>query len=259
MSPALTYLPGAPVGQIILSQPLKRNAISAAMWTALADAVAAAEQDEGAALVVIRGDGGHFASGADITEFAKVYETPQSAEQYTRVMLAGLSALENCRRPTLAAIRGACVGGGCSIALACDFRFASDNATFAITPARLGLVYSLADTRRLVGAVGAAAAKEMLFTGRTLTASEAAAIGLVSHCFADDALDEAVKAFAEALAPTSRFSIDQTKKMMSLLEQGAGDDDARAMALLVQSFSGADFAEGFRAFLDKRKPRFPTR
>jgi enoyl-CoA hydratase/carnithine racemase len=259
MAPSLTYHPGAPIGEIILNQPTKRNAISAAMWAALSDAVRAAEQDDGATLIVIRGEGAHFASGADISEFAKVYETPQSAERYTRVMLEGLAALESCRKPTLAAIRGACVGGGCSIALACDFRFASDNATFAITPARLGLVYSLADTRRLVSAVGVSTAKDMLFTGRMLSAAEAASTGLVSRLHTDDALDDAVTAFADALTPASRFSVSETKAMLRLLDQDAADDDERAMALLIQSFSGDDFAEGFRAFLDKRKPRFPTR
>jgi enoyl-CoA hydratase/carnithine racemase len=259
MAPSLTYRRGAPIGEIILSQPAKRNAISASMWSALGEAVAAAEQDDGAALIVVRGDGDHFASGADISEFAKVYETPQSAERYTRVMLQGLERLENCRKPTLAAIRGACVGGGCSIALACDFRFASDRSNFAITPARLGLVYSLADTRRLINAVGASCAKDILFSGRMLTAAEAEASRLINRLCTDDTLDATVSDFAATLAAASRYSIGATKEMIRLLQGGASDDDANAMALLVQSFSGPDFAEGFRAFLDKRPPRFPTR
>lgn len=258
MTAALSYRPGAPFGEIVLDQPAKRNAISAHMWTSLAEAVRAAENDDGARVVVVRGEGAHFAAGADISEFAHVYETAQSARAYTEIMLGALAALEACGKPTIAAIRGACVGGGCSIALACDMRFASQSARFGITPGRLGLVYSIADTRRLVAAIGAAKAKDLLFTGRLADADEALAMGLCDRVETEAALAGAVAGFAQSLAPVSPQSLRATKAMIRMLGEGARDDNDAAMQLLVDAFSSADFKEGYSAFLEKRQPRFPS-
>lgn len=259
MPGAITYRSGAPIGEIIISQPDKRNAISAGMWAGLESAVAQAGKDRGAALIVVRGEGEHFAAGADISEFERVYKTAETAAAYSKIMLSALSALEASPKPTLAAIRGACVGGGCSIALACDLRFADRSARFGITPAKLGLVYSLDDTRRLVAAVGAANAREILFTGRLFDALEALSLGLVQRCVEIGALDAAATSIAGEIATASADSIAATKKMLRLFADGAANDDAEAMRLLLQSFSSKDFEEGYRAFLDKRPPKFPSR
>jgi enoyl-CoA hydratase/carnithine racemase len=253
---ALSYRPGAPIGEIVLDQPTKRNAISAAMWAALGEAAFAAANDAGARLVVVRGEGAHFAAGADITEFEQVYKTPADAERYTRVMLESLAALEALPKPTLAMIRGACVGGGCSIALACDFRFAARSARFGVTPGKLGLVYSLADTRRLAAAAGLSGARDLLLTGRLIDAEEGLGMGLCDRLYTDDEIGEATLQFARAIEETSPFSARATKEMLALLKAGAADSDARAQALLAGSFSGADFREGYLAFLEKRRPVF---
>jgi enoyl-CoA hydratase/carnithine racemase len=254
---SLTYRKGAPFGEIILDAPKRRNAISAAMWAALADAAAEAEKDAGARVVVVRGAGGHFAAGADISEFERVYKTPADAERYTTTMLAALAALEALPKPTLALVRGACVGGGTSIALACDLRFAAPSARFGVTPGKLGLVYSLEDTRRLAAAVGAAAAKELLFSGRLVAGEEAAAIGLADRLYAEEEIDDAALAFARLVEETAPSSARATKEMFRLLKAGAADGDARASALMAASFASADFREGYRAFLEKRRPKFP--
>jgi enoyl-CoA hydratase/carnithine racemase len=259
MKGAVTYRSGSPVGEILISQPDRRNAISADMWADLAQAVDAANSDRCAALIVIRGEGDHFAAGADISEFAQVYETAASAEAYTRTMLSSLAQLEASPKPTLAAVRGACVGGGCSIALACDFRFADHTARFGVTPAKLGLVYSLDDTRRLVAAVGEANAKDILFTGRLLGADEAVAIGLAQRSIEKGRLDEIIALFAKEISDASGWSIAATKTMLRHLKTGAANGDSAAMQLLVQSFTGEDFREGYRAFLEKRPPKFPSR
>ena len=259
MAAKLSYRRGKPIGEIVLNQPDKRNAISAAMWAALSTAIGEAEKDADASLIVIRGEGEHFAAGADISEFERVYETPASAERYTRTMLTALEALARCSKPTLAAIRGACVGGGCSVALACDFRFADETARFGITPGKLGLVYPLADTRRLVSAVGESNAKDLLMSGRLIPAEQALAIGLCDRVEGKVTLSATVSAFANELADVSRASLRATKEMFAFLKEGAADQDQRAMELLVRSFGGADFSEGYRAFLEKRKPDFPER
>ncbi|MBY0423082.1 MAG: enoyl-CoA hydratase/isomerase family protein [Parvularculaceae bacterium] len=242
-------------GRITIRQPEKRNAISAAMWRDLGAAAAAAGADR-PGVILVSGEGGHFAAGADISEFADVYATRASAEAYTRVMLASLEALAALPVPTIAVIRGACVGGGCSIALACDFRFAAKSARFAVTPGKLGLVYSLADTRRLARAAGVQGARDLLMTARMVAAEEAFALGLADRLYEDDALDAAVAAFADEARALSSWSLGATKTMLGLLEEGAGDDDSRAMALMLDAFDGAEFKEGYRAFLDKRPPKF---
>lgn len=254
---ALNYRPGTPIGEIVLDAPKRRNAISAAMWAGLGEAAAAAAKDQGARVVVVRGAAGHFAAGADISEFERVYRTPEDAERYTKTMLASLAALERLPKPTLAVVRGACIGGGTSIALACDLRFAAPSARFGVTPGKLGLVYSLDDTRRLAAAIGAAAAKELLFTSRLVSGEEAAAIGLADRLYGEDEIDDAALAFARLVEATAPSSARATKEMFRLLKDGAADGDPRATALLAAAFSSQDFREGYRAFLEKRRAKFP--
>ncbi len=258
MTETLQYRPGSPIGEIILNQPSKRNAINADMWRGLGETVAKATADASVKVVVVRGQGDHFAAGADISEFEQTYATTQSAARYTQTMLDSLAALEHCPKPTIAMIRGSCVGGGCSIALACDFRFASDTARFGATPGKLGLVYSLADTRRLVQTVGVSGAKDLLFTGRLIDASEAQAMGLCDRIYRDDAVETETQAYAQSIASTSQWSARATKRTFQMLSDGVADDDEAAMKIMLEAFEGADFKEGYRAFLEKRKPKFPT-
>lgn len=255
----LFYRSAAPIGEIRLNRPKKLNAISSAMWALLKDAVAAAARDREARLIVVAGEGGNFAAGADISEFDRIYASRESAVGFADAMLEALSALEALPKPTLAAIRGACVGGGCSIALACDFRYAAPSARFAVTPGKLGLVYSLPDTRRLVAAAGAANARDLLFTGRIIDPEEAVRMGLVDRLCADEELDGAVLQLARRLEETSPYSAAATKKMFALLAEGAADGDARAAALLAEAFTGEDMTEGRKAFLEKRRPNFRPR
>jgi len=243
----------------VLDQPAKRNAISEAMWRDLGVAVKKADADKDAAIIVVRGEGDHFAAGADITEFERVYATRESAGNYTKTMLDSLTALETCSKPTIAMIRGSCVGGGCSIALACDFRFASETARFGVTPGKLGLVYSVADTRRLIRTVGAANAKNLLFTGRIIDAGAAEEMNLCERVYADNGLDDSVRKFAQEIAGTSRWSANATKRTFKMIAEGADDSSDGAMEIMLEAFDGEDFAEGYRAFLEKRKPNFPTK
>lgn len=248
----------APIGEIVFNQPAKRNAISAAMWAALKEAVEKANADKTIKVVVLRGEGDHFAAGADISEFAEVYKTPESARDYTVSMLDALAALENSDKPTIAQIRGACVGGGSSVALACDFRFASPSAKFGVTPGKLGLVYSLADTRRLATAVGEKGARDLLLTARLIGAKEAHTIGLCDRLYGEDTLEKEVRAYADQITALSQSSIRMTKETLRLLKSGAEDNDPKAMELMLSSFQSDDFKEGYRAFLGKRKPEFPS-
>jgi len=241
---------------LVLNRPEKRNALNGVMWAAIPGLLAEAAADDGVRVLVLRGAGGAFAAGADISEFEQVYATPDSAAAYSRSIAEALDALAAFAKPTLAMIDGACVGGGCGLALACDLRFAAQGSKFGITPGKLGLAYTLNDTRRLIDAVGVSAAKDILFTGRILEADEALAMGLIDRLVTREALAEAVEGFAGAVAKTSAQSARVTKQIIARIQAGQASDDAATRELFLKAFQSADFQEGYSAFLEKRAPKF---
>lgn len=256
---ALLLSRDGPTATLTLNRPDKRNALNRAMWAALPEALAAVAADREALVLVLAGAGGAFASGADIGEFESVYATRGSAAAYDALVSGALEALATFEKPTLAAIRGACVGGGLALALACDLRLAAEDARLGITPAKLGLMYSLADTKRLADAVGPAAAKDILFTGRLLDAAEALRIGLVQSVHPAEALAGAAADKAAAVAAASQWSVRSIKRVVRAILDGAREDDAAMKAQFLDALGGEDFREGRDAFLAKRPPRFPFR
>ena len=242
--------------ELVLNRPGKRNALNLAMWAAIPGLLSEIEHDASARLLVVRGAGDTFAAGADIAEFETAYASPEAALDNQATMAAAMTALEDFPKPTIALIRGACVGGACGVALCCDLRLAADDARLGITPARLGLVYGVSDTRRLVQAVGISAAKDMLFTGRLHDGATALRIGLVDRLAPPDALDAALQTLEEDLLATSSFTAQATKQTFRMLREGARDDTAASRGLFASAFEGADFLEGFSAFVQKRRPVF---
>ena len=242
---------------LVLNKPDKRNALSEAMWRAIPELLDEAARDAAVRLLVVRGAGGAFAAGADISEFEQVYATAERAADYSRAIAKALDDLAACPKPTLAAIDGACVGGGCGIALACDLRFAAEGSKFGITPGRLGLAYPLNDTRRLIDAVGVSAAKDILFTGRLMQGEEALKLGLIDRLVVRGELDEEVEAFAALVAKASPQSARVTKDIITRIAAGQTQDDDATRQLFLNAFQSDDFREGYRAFLDKRAPDFP--
>ncbi|SDM48709.1 enoyl-CoA hydratase/isomerase family protein [Maricaulis salignorans] len=242
------------VAELVLDRPHTRNAFTQAMWAALPGLLDGLAAD--CRVLIVRGAGNAFASGADISEFAEVYATPERAGTYSRQIAAALDALAAFPHPTIAMIRGACVGGGCALALACDLRFADESARFAITPAKMGLIYPFNDTKRLVDSVGAAMAKDMLFSARTLDAAEALACGLASRVTSPSGLDRLVSEYVDQLLDMSPHSAEFTKQMIARVLAGQNQDSDATKALFAGAFSHADFNEGYRAFLEKRKPDF---
>lgn len=243
--------------EIVLNRPAKRNAVTLAMWRAMPGLVAEAAADDAIRLLVLTGAGDHFAAGADIAEFEATYATREAALANQTVMARAMAALETFPKPSLAVIRGACVGGGCALTLCCDLRFAADDARFAITPAKLGLAYGVCDTRRLIAAVGPAAAKRILFTGQFVDATEALRLGLIDASHAPSDLAAAVDAFEVALSQASRFTARAVKRIVAMIRDGAVDDNDESRALFADAFEGGDFREGSAAFLAKRTPDFP--
>jgi enoyl-CoA hydratase/carnithine racemase len=249
----------ADVATLWLNRPEKKNALTLAMWMALPGVLAEIAADTRAKVLVVRGAGGTFAAGADIGEFETVYATPDSTRAYFDRVSEAMEALAAFDTPTLAHVEGACVGGGLGLALACDLRIAATDAKLALTPGKLGLVYSLPDTRRLVQAVGLSRTKDILFTGRLIQADEALAIGLVDALHSPEALGAAVADKAAQIAAASQWTARRAKRIVQLIADGETADTDLTARWLIEAVEGEDFREGRDAFLGKRTPVFPYR
>lgn len=225
------------------------------MWEALPALVGTAMADPAVRLLILASaQPGPFCAGADIAEFATGSPDPAWRARNQAAIRATQLALAQAPKPTLAVIDGDAVGGGCGMALACDVRIASPHARLGITPAKLGLVYPLHDTRLLVDLVGPSQAKRLLFTATLIDAAEALRIGLVDVVARD--LDAEVAAFAAAVLAVSPASQRGSKAIVQRIIEGAHDDDATSAAGFDAAFTGVDFHEGVAAFLGKRPPVF---
>ena len=240
---------------LTIDRPAKRNAMSFEMWSAIPGLLGKAEADESVRALVIRGTD-HFSAGADIGEFAALRANAAGAARYGAAVHAAERAIATFSRPTIAAITGSCVGGGCEIALACDLRIAADDARFGITPAKLGIVYNLVSTKQLVDAVGPAWAKQILFTGELVDAPTALRIGLVNELHPAQAVWPRARELAEAIASRARVSVRGAKTIVNRIAGGIFEEDDAVRALYAESADSEDYAEGVRAFLEKRPPRF---
>lgn len=245
-----------PIGRLILNRPEKRNAISGDMWRAIPDAMAGMDADAAIRVILLEGAGRDFASGADIAEFDTVYANRHSSAAYAGDMARAMNALCSLRKPRIAVIRGVCIGGGVALALCCDLRFAESAARFAVTPAKLGIAYSFDDTRRLFDCVGAPAAKDILFSGRTLDAPTALRLGLIDAVFPAATLEDEALAYAKALAANSPASIAVARDFIARALSGQRAEDEATRAAYLDILDGPDFPEGISAFREKRPPRF---
>jgi enoyl-CoA hydratase/carnithine racemase len=244
------------IARLVLARPGKRNAVSSGTWRALAAHATELADDPAVRVVVVTGDPPSFSAGADVAEFAAVFADEASAAAYNELVQDAMARLERLPTPTVAEIRGDCVGGGCGLALACDLRFCAEDARFAVTPARLGLAYGLGDVKRLIDLVGPSRAKDILFSARPLDAAEALRIGLVDRVVPPDQLARAVRTYAATLQDLSGNSQRLIKRIARLVLDGASEETEESRCLRDSAVAHADFVEGRRAFLEKRRPRF---
>ncbi|MQA85887.1 MAG: enoyl-CoA hydratase [Streptosporangiales bacterium] len=245
------------VATLTLNRPDKHNAITYEMFRNLPEVVREAAEDRAVKVLVVRGAGEKaFASGADISEFERVRANSADARVYNQYVAAAEQAITRLAKPTIAMVRGYCIGGGCGLALACDLRFADTTARFGITPAKLGIVYSLESTKRLVDLVGPAQAKYILMSGQQIDARRAHGIGLVDELHEPAEFEEATLGFARLLCSRSQYSVRAVKHMVGLILAGQVEDDEETRQLRSVAFDTPDFAEGVRAFREKREPRF---
>ena len=241
---------------ITLTRPSTRNAMTTAMWRALPVLMDRLAADTGVETVLITGAGGELCTGADVSEFPTAFADATAARAYNDLVEAGRHALTHQAKPTIAVVPGLAVGAGCGLAMACDLRFASDTARFAMPPARLGAAYPFPGVLQLVDLVGPARAKDMLYSGRLDGAEEALRIGLVDRVFPGDTLREEAQRCVEGIAALSSNSHRITKQMVQAVLDGADAETAELRKMFDDSFASDDFLEGYRAFLEKRKPDF---
>ena len=246
------------VGWMTFNQPAKFNAVSYDMWVAIPNIIQAFEADPEVRVIVLTGAGDKaFVSGADISEFEAKRGSAGAIEVYNKAGDAAHAAIEAATKPTIAMIRGICIGGGLGIALTTDLRIASDNSVFAVPAARLGLGYGYTGIKRLADVVGPSFAKEIFFTARKFSADEAAAMGLVNRVVPPADLQGLVENYAASIGANAPLTVAAAKMAINATVQ---DPDRRQLdrvaAAVDGCFKSEDYKEGRTAFMEKRKPAF---
>jgi enoyl-CoA hydratase/carnithine racemase len=246
-----------PIATMVLNRPDKRNAMNEAMWRAIAEHADDVAGDAAIKVMIIKGvDDTAFSAGADISEFGRVHASPETANDYRKVVDAAYQAVAGLEKPTIAMIQGVCFGGGCALSLCCDLRYADPTASFCIPPAKLGLVYSIQETKRLADLIGPSKAKEMLMGAYVVEADEALRIGLATRLFQTADLETEAYRFARRLTDLSQATIKAVKVMLGEIMGGATGDTEISRRLVRGQFESADYIEGRNAFMEKRKPEF---
>lgn len=245
------------VATVELRRPDKHNAISFAMWQAFARLMPVLAADPRVAVVVFRGTpGGPFSAGADIAEFTTLRSDIAGARRYGEAVEAGEEAIITFPKPTVAMVEGFAIGGGTQVASACDLRVCGESSRFGVTPAKLGIVYALPSTARLVETVGASWARWILLTGELLDARTAERIGLVHEVVPDGEVASRAVALARSVASRAQVSLLGGKALLARAAAGQRDEDAQVREIYETSWASAEYAEGVAAFLGKRKPDF---
>jgi enoyl-CoA hydratase/carnithine racemase len=246
------------VGHVVFNNPEKRNAVSLDMWQAFERALDECASDDEVRVVVLSGAGGRaFVSGADISKFADERSSAEAVAHYDVTTARIFGKLHGFPKPTIAQIRGSCVGGGVALAACCDLRICGQSSRFAIPAARLGVGYGFAGLQRLVDLVGPAFAKEMLFTARLFAAAEAYEMGLVNRVVAHEKVEGHVADYAGAIAANAALTVGAVKAIVGEVLKDPGERDlARCEELVRACFASRDYVEGREAFLEKRPPRF---
>ena len=246
------------VGTIIFNNPERHNAVSLDMWQMAGEMLSDFRDDSNIKVVVVTGNGGKaFVSGADISKFEKERSSEDAVKHYNEVVDKSYRAFHEFPKPTIAMIRGYCIGGGMGLATCCDIRIATEGSKFAVPAAKLGLGYGYSGLKRLVDVVGPSFAMEIFYTARQFTAAEAKDMGLVNRVVPDGELETFVKAYADTIAGNAPLTIKAVKFTVGEVVKEDSKRDLKRSAELVEAcFASRDYTEGRTAFMEKRKPVF---
>jgi enoyl-CoA hydratase len=249
------------VGIINFNNPEKRNAMSLDMWEGLGHALIELRDDPDVRVVIMVGTGDKaFVSGADISQFEKTRHNAEAAEEYAKRSVAQRALLADYPKPTIACIRGFCLGGGMQVAMLADIRVAAENSQFGIPAAKLGIAYGYDGLKHLVSLVGPSWARLLMYTGMRIDSAEAVRIGLVDRVVPDTELWSATFDIARTISGNAPLAIQAAKITIA---QVLKDPDKRDMDAIrrigIACMDSEDFREGRRAFMEKRKPRFRGR
>ena len=247
------------IGWLTFNNPERRNAVSLDMWEAIPRVLDDFSADAAIRAIVLTGAGDKaFVSGADISQFEKQRSTAESIAHYDAMGEKAQAALKMCDKPTIAMIRGYCIGGGLAIAMLCDLRVCSDDARFGIPAAKMGLGYRASSMKNLVDIVGAAYAREIMITARQFSPEEALRMGLVHKVVAIAELEKTTRDYCDMIAANAPLTMRAAKRIIR--EVSAAKYDVEACAAWVKEcFDSEDYREGRRAFMEKRKPVFKGR
>jgi enoyl-CoA hydratase len=246
------------VGYVIFNNPERRNAVSLDMWEATARMLDGFDKDSEVRVVVLTGAGDKaFVSGADISRFEDERSNEEAIVRYNQAVERANAAVYNYPKPTIAMIRGYCIGGGVGLALCCDLRICSDDSRFGVPAAKLGLGYPFQGLKKLVDVVGPSFAKEIFYTARQFDAEEARIMGLVNRVVPAAELEAYVKTYAQTIADNAPLTIATTKFTIGeVVKEESKRNLEKCAAMVKQCFESNDYTEGRRAFMEKRKPVF---
>ena len=249
------------IGRMVFNNPARHNAVSLEMWEGAETIIDDFAHDPAIRVIVVSGAGGKaFVSGADISKFESERASEEAVKHYNATTERFHTKLAALTKPTIAMIRGYCIGGGVSLATGCDLRICSGNSRFGIPAARLGLGYGYKGIRKLMDLVGPASAKELFFTAKQFTAQQALMMGLVNQVVPEDELETFVDDYAKAIAENAPLTVTQVKRTVAeLLKDPSERDIALTERLVAECFASADYIEGRRAFMEKRKAQFRGR
>jgi enoyl-CoA hydratase/carnithine racemase len=246
------------IAVVTLNRPAVRNAMMLAMWHGIAEIFSRLGRDPEVRAIILTGAGGNFSVGADVSEFAKVRSNVAESKTYEVAVDASSDAIANAPKTVIAVLEGYCLGGGCHLSMACDFRYAHTDTAIGIPAAKLSIVYGVRSTQRLLGLVGLTNAKRILYSADRFSAADAKSMGLVDGVSSDPMAD--AKAFAADIAKLAPLSVEGAKRILTGLSMGAGALDVKAADAFIDHASASeDYEEGRRAFAEKRPPMFRGR